>query len=117
MLREGYAGCKQQHNPRPASRGVMRQSQTIHVAWHLDVGEQHMNAGRTSLQRRKRILGVAGLDYLETFFPQGLGSHNAGQLVIFGEDNNDLSGHSINFEGGSTRTHLRSLQLPQPSCL
>ena len=83
----------QQCNLRPVFSGMMREGKSVHDARHLNIGEQHMDAGRMNLNSTHGGFGVFDLNHLKACIMQCLDDDKANQLFILGHKDQNLVRH------------------------
>lgn len=75
--------------------GVMRQSQTVHGAWHVNVREKGVQDYSVDLEHVKRFFGVLSFHDLKPFVAESVCHRNANQLLILGDDDADAFWHDV----------------------
>jgi hypothetical protein len=72
---------------------VVRQRQTVHGAWHLNVGEQRVDTGPMGLENGDRVVSVSGLPHIEALIAQEISGRRPDEDLILDDDDNDLRRH------------------------
>nr|WP_254065774.1 hypothetical protein [Acidisoma sp. L85] len=86
---DSLSGGDEQTDPRPVGLGVVRELKSVHVARHMHIREQDMDASGLRLQYRDGVRGMLGLQDDKPGVGQRLGRHHPNQFFVFG-DNNDF---------------------------
>jgi hypothetical protein len=93
LMRAGTPRCKKQRDFGPVFRGMMRQGDTVHVAGHMDIGKQHMDARSVDLKDAQSGFGVFGFDHFEACIFERGDNNETDQLLVFGHKDKNLVRH------------------------